>query len=127
MTLQTVLCSPHRGDVDACMATIEQFAESRSLWLKITAWEKAVVVHEVARLSRAKVAVEIGAYVGYSAMNIARAVRPHGGRVASIEVDPVHVNIVRNMVEYAGLTDNVDVWSGYCYDVIPHLLETYGK
>merc|ERR1740122_326633 len=30
------------------------------------------------------------------------------------------------MLEYAGMTDTVDIWSGYCYDVIPHLLETYG-
>lgn len=126
MTLQAVLCNAPEDDVDGCMAAVEQFAESRSLWLKITAWEKAVVVHEVARLNRPGVVVEIGAYVGYSAMNLARAVRPHGGRVASIEVDPVHATIVRNMVEYAGLTDTVDVWTGYCYDVIPHLLEQYG-
>eukprot|EP00928_Gymnodinium_smaydae_P041963 TRINITY_DN28335_c0_g1_i1.p1 TRINITY_DN28335_c0_g1~~TRINITY_DN28335_c0_g1_i1.p1 ORF type:complete len:1027 (+),score=207.84 TRINITY_DN28335_c0_g1_i1:81-3083(+) len=126
MTLQSVLCNAPAGDVDACMAAVEEFAESRSLWLKITAWEKAVVVHEVAKLARPKVAIEIGGYVGYSAMNIARALRPFGGRVASIEVDPVHVCIVRNMVEYAGLTDNVDVWSGYCFDVFPHLLKEYG-
>eukprot|EP00929_Paragymnodinium_shiwhaense_P107097 TRINITY_DN73133_c0_g1_i1.p1 TRINITY_DN73133_c0_g1~~TRINITY_DN73133_c0_g1_i1.p1 ORF type:complete len:1034 (-),score=206.45 TRINITY_DN73133_c0_g1_i1:85-3186(-) len=127
MTLQAVLCGAPAGDVDACMAAVEQFAESRSLWLKITAWEKAVVVHEVAKLQRPNVVVEIGAYVGYSAMNIARAIRPHGGRLASIEVDPIHSVIVRNMVEYAGLSDNVDVYTGYGYDVIPHLLEIYGK
>lgn len=126
MTLQAVLCGAPQGDVDACMAAVEQFAESRSLWLKITAWEKAVVVHEVARLARPKLVLEIGAYVGYSAMNIARAVRPYGGRVVSLEVDPMHVTIVRNMVEYAGLTDSVDVWTGYCYDVIPQLLNIYG-
>ena len=55
----------------------------------VLALDKAVVVHEVARLSRPGVVVEIGAYVGYSAMNLARAVRPFGGRVASLEVDPV--------------------------------------
>lgn len=126
MALQAALCGAPSGDVDACMQAVEQFAESRSLWLKITAWEKAVVVHEVARLNRPQLVLEIGAYIGYSAMNLARAVRAHGGRVASIEVDPVHVCIVRNMVEYAGLTDNVDVWTGYCYDVIPHILEKYG-
>lgn len=126
MTLQAVLCGAPQGDVDACMAAVEQFAESRSLWLKITAWEKATVVHEVARHARPNLVLEIGAYVGYSAMNLARAVRPHGGRVVSIEVDPLHVTIVRNMVEYAGMTDHVDVWTGYCYDVIPHLVDTYG-
>eukprot|EP00931_Biecheleriopsis_adriatica_P119154 TRINITY_DN94417_c0_g1_i1.p1 TRINITY_DN94417_c0_g1~~TRINITY_DN94417_c0_g1_i1.p1 ORF type:complete len:964 (+),score=198.92 TRINITY_DN94417_c0_g1_i1:84-2975(+) len=126
MTLQAVLCGAPPGDPDACMAAVERFAESRSLWLKITAWEKAIVVHEVARLTRPRVAVEIGAYVGYSAMNIAKAVRTHGGRVASLEVDPMHVTVVRNMLEYAGLSDTVDVWTGYCYDVIPHLLQTYG-
>merc|ERR1712232_261194 len=35
MTLQAVLCTAPAGDVDACMTAIEQFAESRSLWLKI--------------------------------------------------------------------------------------------
>mmetsp|Transcript_77 Transcript_77/g.288 ORF Transcript_77/g.288 Transcript_77/m.288 type:complete len:820 (+) Transcript_77:3-2462(+) len=126
MTLQAVLCGAPQGDVDACMMAIEQFAESRSLWLKITAWEKAVVVHEVAKHAKPMFAIEIGAYVGYSAMNIARAIRPHGGKVISLEVDPMHVTIVRNMVEYAGLSDNVDVYTGYCYDVIPHLLDIYG-
>jgi len=126
MTLQAVLCTAPAGDVDACMAAVEQFAESRSMWLKITAWEKATVVHEVARLSVPGVVVEIGAYIGYSAMNLGRAVREHGGRVASIEVDPIHATIVRNMVEYAGLTDTVDVWTGFCYDVFPHLLREYG-
>lgn len=126
MTLQSVLCTAPAGDVDACMVAVEQFAESRSLWLKITAWEKAVVVYEAARLKRPRNVVEIGAYVGYSAMNLARAVRPHGGKVISLEVDPMHVTIVRNMVEFAGVSDTVDVWTGYCYDVIPHLLEKYG-
>lgn len=126
MTLQSVLCSPHKGDVDACMATVEQFAESRSLWLKITAWEKALVVYECAKLAKAKLVVEIGAYVGYSAMNLARAVRPHGGRVASIEVDPMHVSVVRNMLEFAGVSDVVDSWTGYCGDVIPLLINQYG-
>eukprot|EP00933_Yihiella_yeosuensis_P059045 TRINITY_DN5994_c1_g1_i9.p1 TRINITY_DN5994_c1_g1~~TRINITY_DN5994_c1_g1_i9.p1 ORF type:complete len:739 (-),score=109.18 TRINITY_DN5994_c1_g1_i9:93-2225(-) len=126
MTLQAVLCNGTAGSPDACMAAVEQFAEGRSLWLKITAWEKAIVVHEVAKLCKPRVAVEIGGYVGYSATNIARAVAPYGGKVASLEVDPMHVTIVRNMVEYCGLSDNVDVWTGYCYDTIPHLLKAYG-
>ena len=60
-----------------------------------------------------RLSVEIGAYVGYSAMNLARTVRPHGGRVASLEVDPLHVTLVRNMVEYAGLSEVVDVGTGH--------------
>ncbi|CAK9098902.1 unnamed protein product [Durusdinium trenchii] len=126
MTLHAVLCGAPPGDPDAAMAAIERFAESRSLWLKITAWEKGVVVQEVARWAQPRLTVEIGAYVGYSAMNVARTVRSHGGRVASLEVDPLHVTLVRNMLEYAGLSDVVDVWTGYSFDSIPHLLKTYG-
>ena len=70
--------------------------------------------------------VVVERYVGYSAMNIARTVRHHGGKVASLEVDPLHVTLVRNMIEYAGLSETVDVWTGYSYDSIPHLLEKYG-
>jgi len=53
-------------------------------------------------------------------------VRHHGGKVASLEVDPLHVTLVRNMLEYAGLSDFVDVWTGYSFDSIPHLLKKYG-
>ena len=63
-------------------------------------------------LAHLRLSVEIGAYVGYSAMNVARTVRSHGGRVASLEVDPLHVTLVRNMLEYAGLSEVVDVWTG---------------
>ena len=60
-----------------------------------------------------RLSMEIGAYVGYSAMNVARTVRHHGGKVASLEVDPLHVTLVRNMLEYAGLSEVVDVWTGH--------------
>ena len=61
---QAALKGAPAGDVHACMSAVEHFAESRSMWLKITAWEKAVVVHEVARLSRPRFVLELGAYVG---------------------------------------------------------------
>lgn len=115
------------GDPQACKDAVTKYSEDRSLWLKITAWEKGTVLHEVARHGTGpKVAVELGGYVGYSAMNMAIAVRPRGGRVVSIEVDPFHAIIARNMVEYAGLSDVVDIWIGYSYDVIPRLLDCWG-
>merc|ERR1712024_286335 len=63
---------------------------------------------------------------GYSATRMARLLRPMGGRMVTVEVDPVHACIARSTLEFAGLADVVTVCIGYSEDVIPHLRKTCG-
>eukprot|EP00434_Breviolum_minutum_P029186 symbB.v1.2.025816.t1/scaffold2532.1/size76761/2 len=68
--------------------------------------------------------LEVGTYCGYSALRMAMAV-PHC-RVVSLEVDPAHMVIARNMVAYAGMAHMIDIWTGHSKDVLPRLPNKYG-
>lgn len=66
--------------------------------------------------------VEVGTLVGYSAIQMARAV-PAGGKLWSIEFDPKHAEIARTNIAAAGLSDRVEVVVGAGVDVLPTLVD----
>lgn len=41
----------------------------------------------------------------------------------SMEVDPFHAVIARNTIEWAGLSDYIEVWVGHSENLIPRLKE----
>lgn len=55
-----------------------------------------------------QVALELGGYIGYSAIHIAQSLPP-GGKLYSIEPNETHVRIARHMIQHAGLSDKVEV------------------
>src|SRR5687767_6227708 len=72
------------------------------------------------RLISAKKVVEVGTLVGYSAIQMARAL-PAEGHLYSIEYDPTHAEVARKNIERAGLSDRVTVLVGAGVDVLPRL------
>ncbi|CAK0852442.1 unnamed protein product [Prorocentrum cordatum] len=123
--LQHVLATATRGDPASVCAAMQRFGEDTLAlsrrWLKIVAGEKAGVVASALRRAPAgEVEVlEIGAYCGFSAVLMARE-RP-SARVTSLELDPVHVVIARNVIAWAGLTGAVRVVTGHSRHLLPRL------
>ncbi|HEU4730946.1 MAG TPA: O-methyltransferase [Kofleriaceae bacterium] len=72
------------------------------------------------RLVGATRVVEVGTLVGYSAILIARALRP-GGHLWSVEYEPSHAEIARANIAAAGVADRVTVVVGAGRDVLPTL------
>lgn len=64
-----------------------------------------------------QVALELGGYIGYSAIRIARNLPP-GGKLYSIEPNETHVRIARSMIQHAGLSDKVEVLQSILADSI---------
>lgn len=64
--------------------------------------------------------LEIGTYVGYSAISMARALPP-GGRIVSLEFDPEHAAIARRNIEAAGYSDRVEVIEGAAIETLKTL------
>jgi len=72
------------------------------------------------RLANAKKVVEVGTLVGYSAINMARAL-PADGHVWSIEYEAKHAEVARGNIAAAGLAERVTVVVGAGVDVLPTL------
>jgi caffeoyl-CoA O-methyltransferase len=73
----------------------------------------------------AKRALEIGGASGYSAIWIGLAMRDTGGRLVTIEYDPVRARELSENIRRAGLTDVVQVLSGDAFERIPKVAGTF--
>lgn len=74
---------------------------------------------------RVRNALEIGGAHGYSAIWIGLGLRQTGGRLTTIEYDPVRAKALTENVRKAGLADIVTVRSGDAFAVIPTLPGTF--
>ena len=75
--------------------------------------------------SGAKRALEIGGASGYSAIWIGMGLRATGGRLVTIEYDPVRAKELEENIGRAGLSDIVQVVSGDAFQQIPKLPGTF--
>ena len=44
-----------------------------------------------------------------------------------LQVDPYHAAIARNTIEWAGLSDYIEIWCGHSENLIPRLKEMLGR
>jgi predicted O-methyltransferase YrrM len=72
-----------------------------------------------------KRALEIGGASGYSAIWIAQGLRATGGRLVTIEYDPIRAKELADNIRRAGMTDIVQVVSGDAFAQIPKLAGTF--
>lgn len=74
---------------------------------------------------RCETCVELGTFVGYTAIRLARwaSAGCGPGQTVSIEVDPVHALLTRHHLSLAWLAPFADVWVGQALDVLPRLPE----
>jgi predicted O-methyltransferase YrrM len=73
----------------------------------------------------AKRVLEIGAASGYSAIWMGLGLRQTGGRLTTIEYDPVRAKEAAENIRRAGLTDIVSVVAGDAFKEIPKLPGTF--
>lgn len=72
---------------------------------------KGQILTNELKKSSPKYVLEVGAYLGYSAVRIASQL-PKDSHLISVELSPLHVSYARQTVEYAGLTDRVTFLEG---------------
>jgi caffeoyl-CoA O-methyltransferase len=72
-----------------------------------------------------KRALEIGGASGYSAIWMAQGLRATGGKLVSIEYDPVRARELADNIKKAGMTDVVQVVAGDAFVEIPKLQGTF--
>jgi predicted O-methyltransferase YrrM len=77
-------------------------------------------LHLMARMQGARHILEIGTLAGYSTIWLARAVPP-GGRVVTLEANPMHADMARANLTRAGVSDRVDIRLGQALETLPQL------
>ncbi len=111
-----------------------QSAEVRKLLAEIKARDKGMlaVSEEDGRFLRvmvatsgAKRALEIGGASGYSAIWMGLGLRDTGGRLVTIEYDPVRAKELTENIRRAGLADIVQVVAGDAFQQIPKIAGTF--
>ena len=75
------------------------------------ATKKGLLLDAVVDRVKPKRAIEVGAYIGYSALRIARRL-PEGGHLFSVEFSADNAALARRVLEHAGLSDRVTVLTG---------------
>jgi catechol O-methyltransferase len=109
-----VLAHARPGDIDDAIRVIDQFAYKNAFLINVGD-EKGLLLDAALAKARTRRALELGAYVGYSALRTARKLQP-GGRLFTIEFSAANADIVRRVLAHAGALDRVTVVHGYLGD-----------
>lgn len=72
------------------------------------------------QIHAAKNILEIGTLAGYSTIWLARGL-PEGGKLISVEAVPSNVTLARKNIEFAGLSDCVEIHIGRALDILPQI------
>lgn len=103
-TVRYVLANAKAGDIDDAIATIDRFGYQKSFLMNVGD-EKGLLLDAAVRRSEPRLALELGAYCGYSALRIARAAPQ--ARLFSVEMSEANADNARRIWEHAGVADQI--------------------
>ncbi|KAI1328144.1 S-adenosyl-L-methionine-dependent methyltransferase [Xylariaceae sp. FL0255] len=111
--LQFILHHPNvdefRGNPQKILDAIDEFGRNRKYLMNIGAYKSKTVI-ELIKTRKSVVMVELGGYVGYSAIAFAEALRDIGGNVYySLEKSVEFGEVIEKLVDLAGLAGIVKV------------------
>ncbi|KAI9830744.1 MAG: hypothetical protein M1819_005408 [Sarea resinae] len=110
-----------RGSPTAVLRTIDEFARKERYLMNVGEYKGKIVTDLIAQV-KPQTMVELGGYVGYSAVMFGAAVRKAGGkRYFSLERNPEFGAVVMSLISLAGLDDIVKVVIGPSADSISRL------
>jgi len=105
-----VTATARAGDVDHVIDTIDDFAYKQSFLINVGD-KKGAILDEALERRRPTRVLEVGAYVGYSALRIARRLA-EGAHVYTVEFNAANASIARRIIEHAGMQDRITVIVG---------------
>lgn len=101
-----------RGSPERVLAAIDEFGETKRYLMNVGKFKAKIMTDLIAEV-KPRVMVELGGYVGYSAIAFGAALRASGGeRYLSLEMNPEFGAVITSLVNLAGLQDIVTVEIG---------------
>ncbi|KAF7900620.1 uncharacterized protein EAF01_007922 [Botrytis porri] len=109
------------------LSTIDKFSLRQDFLISVGP-NKADILRDLVMWEKPKMLVELGGYLGYSAVLFADAmVKAHGGdtglKIYSLELDPIFASIARQIARIAGLDHIIEVVEGTAVSSITSLVQ----
>ncbi|KAI1452629.1 S-adenosyl-L-methionine-dependent methyltransferase [Annulohypoxylon moriforme] len=125
--LHFIYAHPHlnamRGKPQKVLDVIDEYGKTRKYLMNIGEY-KSKTVTDLIREEKPEVIVELGGYVGYSAIAFGAALKNIGGKhYYSLEMNPEFAAVISMLVDLAGLADIVKVIVGPSSDSLKRLHE----
>ena len=98
-----VLHEARPGDIEDAIRVIDDFGWHKSLLMNVGD-KKGPILDEAIRSAQPKLVLELGAYIGYSALRMTRLL-PEGGRLCSVEFNASNAELARRIIAHAGADD----------------------
>lgn len=115
-----------RGSPEKVLKAIDDFGKEKAFLMNVGEY-KGKIVTDLIKEVAPQTMIELGTYVGYSAILFGDAVRRAGGkRYYSLEWNPEFAAVATMLVDLAGLRDFVKILVGSS-DVVLHKLCTTGE
>ncbi|XP_038046411.1 catechol O-methyltransferase-like [Patiria miniata] len=111
------------GDPASVLAAVEKYNRDYE-WTIMLEPDKTKKLEEVVKEASPEVCLEMGCYIGCSALAIG-AQLPPGGRLITTEIDPRIADIARQLISFAGLDQVITVCNVKAGDLIQALRSDY--
>jgi catechol O-methyltransferase len=107
-----------RGNPKEVLAAIDEYGMTKKYLMNVGKHKSAIVI-DLINKEKPRVMVELGGYVGYSAIAFAAALKDAGGgQYFSLERNPEFAAVMTMLVDLAGLSDIVTVVVGSSSDAL---------
>jgi catechol O-methyltransferase len=122
--LPYIFATAKKGSVDEILRAMDEFGRHYPMY-KLGDEKGEILERELSRL-QINSALELGTFLGYSALRTARHLSPNG-ILRCIEFNPDHAEVATKVVEYAGYSDRVQILIGDSSQVLKMLPRSIGK
>ena len=109
-----------RGDAASILSCLDEFGRNHRFLMNVGDEKGPLLLGQLAAAGPDPQVLELGGYVGYSAILLGSALTG-SGTLISLEKDPVSVDIATKMIGFAGLSERVEVRCGDSAELITEL------
>lgn len=116
-----------KGHPERILAAIDEYGHKNAFLMNV-GHEKGEIVSRLINECKPNVMIELGGYVGYSALLFGSALKKAGGsKYISLEMSETFASVATALIRLAGLQDTVEIMIGPCRNSLRELKKVYPK
>ena len=119
-TLDYVFSNAEKSNPKSILQTIDNFVLESGQFLMNVGPEKGAILREQLLKSKPNNVIELGTFIGYSAVLISSTIEEKS-KLTSIDSDIHSVEIAKELINFAGLSNKVNLVHGSAEEIIPEL------